>query len=426
MIKIIKILFVVTSILLIGFLLFTNIKIYFGPNLEKQKQVNEDVVNQLNFLEDQLKKENLAFEMQSIYPEGYVFTYALYGLTWCELAMNESNNSERYKRALTEARYAYEQIDSEYAKSNFYIGLNPRYGIYYRGWKNYLLAKILSCQTIKNELEIKKFALNCEEIADAFRSNNSPYLESYPNSSWPADAFLAIASLKIHDEIFSKKYDSLIINWIKKVKSKLDPDTHLIPHSTFSMNGKTIEGARGSSSSLILRLLADIDPEFAVQQYKIFQEKFLITRLGLPAIREYPEAENGSGDIDSGPVLFDVSFAGTIVGVGTLKCFGEMETANLLSGTIEAFGFPLTLGNKKKYIFGQLPIADVFIAWSRIASVNKEVIELKGKDKNSFGSKLRFHIYSIICILFILVILFRSRLIKLMIKRQQPNMLNRA
>ena len=412
--NIIRIIFIGTSLFLIGVLLILNIKIHLGPNLENQMEVNEDAIYQLNFLEDKIKNENLAYKMQNIFPEGYVFTYALYGLTWCELAINEKNDSTLSNRALAEARYAYNQIDTEYAKSNFHSGLNPEYGIYYRGWKNYLLSKILACQNEMNKSEIAEFAFHCDQIARAIDSSKIPYLESYPNSSWPADAFLAIASLQIHDEIISAKYSSIIKNWIENVKSRLDPDSNLIPHSTNSETGETIEGARGSSISLILRLLTEIDPNFALQQFKIYHEKFCMTRFGLPAIREYPKGKSGLGDVDSGPVIFDMGFAGTIVAIGALKSFGEFETANLLSRTIEAFGFSLTFNEKKKFIFGKLPIADLFICWSRISSVNNKVMAIKGVNSYSFGSRSLFHLYSLLVIVIILMILYGKKLIKLL------------
>jgi len=208
-----------------------------------------------------------------------------------------------------------------------------------------------------------------------------------------------------------------IKEWIKKVKANLDPQTKLIPHSTSAKNGTTIEGARGSSMSLILRILSEIDPEFAIQQFKIFHEKFQITRFGLLFIREYPKGISGSGDIDSGPVIFNIGFTGTIVAIGTFKSYGEYKSANSLSGTIEAFGFSLSTDKKKKFIFGKLPISDAFIAWSRISRTSKEITDIKGINTFNFDSRIKFHFYSIISVFVIFIIIFRNKLMQ-MIKRQ--------
>jgi len=410
--KVFKILKLIIFLILFGVLLLINIKIYTGPDLKNQEKLNTDIVKQLNFLEGKLKNERLADNMQLIFPEGFVFTNALYGLSWCELAINTKNDSILLNRALTESRYAYKQINSDKAKQIFPANFNLKYGIYYRGWRNYLLAKILSCQTNKDSTELARYSTECKQIANAFKLSQTPFLESYPSSSWPADAFLAIASLKIYDDIISVRHDTLINNWISKVKSRLDPATKLIPHSVNPINGKTLEGSRGSSISLILRILSEIDPEFGIEQFEVYKQKFSMSILGFPAIREYPKGKKGKGDIDSGPVIFDIGFAGTIVGIGTLKCYGEYKTANLLSNTIETFGFPITSNNKKKYIFEKLPVADAFICWSRASQVNEQLIQLKGENLYSFGSELRMHLYCAIIII-ILSLLFYGKRLKL-------------
>ena len=400
------------ALIIIGVLLYLNIKVHTGPNLNKQEETDSDIITQLNFLEHQLKNENLGVEMQKIFPEGFVFTYALYGLTWCQIAENQNDNSPMYLRALTEARYAYNSINSDYGKSIFPTSLKPKYGAFYSGWKNYLLSKILACQVDKDTDELAEFELQCEELSKAFSKNKSPYLRSYSNSAWPADSFLGLTSLKIHDNLFVDKYQTVISNWMNKVKLRLDPETGLIPHSVNPMFGNHLEGGRGSSISLILRLLSEIDPEFAAQQFEIYAEKFQITRFGLPAIREYPKGINGMGDVDSGPVILDVGFSGTIVAIGTLKIFGETESANLLSGTIEAFGVSRVKGNQKMYAFGKLPIADAFLCWSKSAKINSEIIELKGLNTYVFGSAMKFHFYSLLVIILILSPFFGKGIIQ--------------
>jgi hypothetical protein len=387
-----------------------NVSLYKGPNLSDTSETSKDVINQLHFIEGELKERNLGSEMQSIFPEGYVFTYALYGLTSCEIAKQHSEDSDIYQHALAEARYAYQQLDSEMAKVNFDVNLNPQYGIYYRGWKNYLLANIIACQTTKNTSELTEFKVNSQEIANAFESSTIPYLQSYEYSSWPADNFLAIASLKMHDEINKPLYDTLIKTWIEKIKLNLDPTTLLIPHATLYTTSESIEGARGSSMSLMLPLLAKLDPAFALEQYQQYKKLFLFTRFGLPAVREFPSTKKGHKDLDSGPIILDVGFASSIVGVGTLKCFGDVEAANLLSHTIETFGFSNTFDNKKEFLFGQLPIADAFIAWSRMTATNDEVVKLKNEEHYSLGSKITFHLISLGILIFLIALIYRKRI----------------
>lgn len=407
---------VIILTLLTGLLLYINIRIYLGPDLEDENEITADAIEQLNFLEEELKNNELGVKMQFLFPEGFVFTNALYGLSWCEIALNNRNDTVLYDRAINNARFAYKQINSDKGKEVFSWDMTLKHGVFYRGWSNYLLGKILLSEKKESKKAKAYFISECGEIADAFKNSESPYLESYPEQCWPADAFLAIASLKLHDKLYGDKYGLLINDWLHKVKLRLDPITGLIPHSVYSGSGETFEGARGSSISLILRLLSEIEPEFGVEQFKKYHQLFKHSILGFPAIREYPKGKNGSGDVDSGPVIFGIGFSGTIVAIGTLKSYGEYKTANLLSSTIETFGFARTKKKSKKFIFGKLPIADAFICWSRLAYVNKDVFEFKEKDEYVIGDYFRIHLYSFI-IATLLLIMFYGRVLKGMIKK---------
>lgn len=342
-----------------------------GVNLSNNQETKKLIIKQLNYLEKELKENDLADRMQNLYPEGSVFINALYGLTWCELALNYELDSINTEKAYNEAIYAFRQIDSDFEKLIFTKELELEYGAFYNGWKNYLLGKIISFHSV-SENDLLQFRNTCESINNVISNRNTPYFESYPDSSWPADVLLCVASLNIHDKNFAPKYQGIIKSWIERVKSNLDSFTGLIPHSINSLTGNAIEGARGSSVSLILRLLIEIDEEFAVEQYKLYKKYFRITRLGVPAIREYPKGKEGKGDIDSGPVIWKVGFAGTIVSIGVSKAFGDYEIANKTSNAMDFYGLSYTIKKRKRYIFGALPMVDAFIAWSRVTPQIKD------------------------------------------------------
>ena len=40
-----------------------------------------------------LKNQNFGEKSQKVFPEGYVFINALYGLSWCEVIKNKDSNS---------------------------------------------------------------------------------------------------------------------------------------------------------------------------------------------------------------------------------------------------------------------------------------------------------------------------------------------
>ncbi len=202
---------------------------------------------------------------------------------------------------------------------------------------------------------------------------------------------------------FEHKYDTLLKNWLTKVKTNLDPFTDLVPHEMDFASGKISEGTRGSSISLVLLFLSDLDLDFAKQQFANYKKFFLISRVGFPTIREYPLGKEGKGDIDSGPVVWDMSFPGTILSINTFCKMNDFRTATCISNSIENLGLSFVSHQQKKYLFGNYPMADAFIAWSRIQSVSQM------NNQNSFTALLRsaiyVHIISLVLIFLIAIFL---------------------
>ena len=130
------------------------------------------------------------------------------------------------------------------------------------------------------------------------------------------------------------------------------------------MYGNALGVARGSSQSLMLAFLPAIDSAFAQSQYEIYRSLFVGKRLGLPGIREYPPGVLGRGDIDSGPVIWEIGGAASVVGLGTSALYRDSILHHGLNGAVEGFGVGWSFGSQKHYLLGRLPIADAFIAWS--------------------------------------------------------------
>jgi hypothetical protein len=406
--KILKYVYLIVIAIVTLLMVSVNFQLHTGNYTAAEKKA--DIVLHLNYLESELKNNNLGDRMQKIYPEGFVFANALYGLTWCELALSDSNDPALKEKAVREALYAYNEINSDKAKSTFDRTLLPEYGIFYVGWKNYLLSKILSVDTTFAEHKIYSdmFASQCDVISGNIKGVLSPYLQSYSNQSWPVDMFVAMASLKNYDKIFIPKYESDINDWLLTVKRRPDPATLMIPHKVDSKTGRSVEGARGSSMSLILRMLTEINPEYAKEQYKLFENKFVSTTFGLPSVLEYPEGQKGSADIDSGPVIFGVGFSGTIVSVGTFSVLGFNELSDKQFKTINAFGFGLSAGGQKKYLLGKVPIADAFIAWGKASGLRNQD---SGQNYSSSWT-IKFHIISFIIIAVLWAVYFLRNVVR--------------
>lgn len=349
---------------IVALLIYLNARLYYQPKWAKdQLHLNQSIYAQLQHLQMRMHT-GAGADMQNVFPEGFLFLNALYGLSWCALLEKIEAQSAIQQQGLDEVRWALQEIASPVGKRPFNPNLPLAYGAYYMGWSNYLRGKYLTIipASARDSAEVKVFQNNCALIASAVQKSETPFLESYIYAAWPADMVLCMATLALHDRLFEPRFRQVLNSWVERVEQKTDA-LGLIPHSVHPYTGSVIEPARGSSQSLILSFLIEIDSNYARQKFKTYKQSFLAHRFGLPGIREYPKGTLGLGDIDSGPVLLGIGGAASIVGQRTMALYGENDTSIGLRNSIEAFGVGLKWRGKKRYIFGTLPIADAFIAW---------------------------------------------------------------
>lgn len=361
--------------LLVLIILYLNIRLYHQPQFASfgERDLNTDLIFHLNYLEEEVQA-GAGTEMRQRYPEGFVFLIALYGLTWAELAKSIEPETELFLRAQRQMDWAMEQLQSEITRQSFDKDLSPAYGIFYRGWSNYLLGRRLQSQAAdeRDMRQVRLLRSNCRDILQALRRHNSPFLESYPRNASPADMTVAMASVAIYNRLYPGEFQEDIDQWLNEVETLTDR-LGLMPHSVNPADGKVLEHARGSSQSLILNFLLDINPVYTRQKFEIFKEHFLDYRLGLPGIREYPKGMDGRADIHSGPIFWDIGASASMVGRRVMGLYGEAEIASGLRNCMETFGLSRISDNRKYYLLGSRPIANVFIAWSN--SVEAEVSE---------------------------------------------------
>lgn len=330
-------------------------------------------------------------EMQGLFPEGAPFAFALYGLASCNLAYREDGLQR--KELLDEARWSLEQLDSDEVKGRFPLLLAPDHGAFLSGWTAYLHGNLLGAlsATERSDEDIARFRERCDTIAGTLAHSEQPFIESYNGMAWPADVMVCVAALAQHDALFSPMYSSIIQDWVLDVEHRLD-ENGMLAHAWDPIRDVPRTSARGSSMALMNVFLPTIDSSLAKKQFKLFKQNFLSSRFGLPAVLEHPIGIYGRGDIDSGPLIFGVGPAATIVGAGACRRNGDVAGALALESTVDAFGFT-TGAEVRRYLFGALPIADLFIVWCRSMPTSGDLSQAEGP------SSIRFHAWSILLVL---------------------------
>lgn len=397
MLKLLKILLAIFHVILLIFVIHLNIKQYYEPKSIRHNRgvLDGEILNQLNYLKTKIHAGE-ADKMQEFFPEGFVFFNAIYCLTWIEFAQKLDKNDLLFEEASDEIEWAIKEVNSDKAKETFEQNLPLEYGAFYQGWSTLILAEKLSLLKSKGLplVDEDEYLWKCEQIATALNESPFAYLQSYSSGTWQADNLICVVALVKHDKLFGPKYTQTIKKWIDKVRRDLHSNTGLIPHSDNERN------PRGSSQSLINVFLPQIDTVFAKEVFEKYKLNFLDKRLGLIGVREYPKGMEGVGDIDSGPVIWDIGGVASIVGIKAMAVNKEYGIAKSLRNNIEGLSCPISTKNGKSYFFNCFAMADAFIAWANVTSIDNKVID---SDTNN---KILFHFISLFLIFLVCGIIY--------------------
>ena len=130
-----------------------NWTLYFSPTCEQK--INLDVLNQLNHLEKAIKKDEVDFKMQNLFPEGYFFTNVLYGLAWADLIETVDKENPVFQRGILEIEYSIAKLNSEEGKAIFSPKSPLPYGTFYNGWLTYLVGNYIETVGEKKANQLK-------------------------------------------------------------------------------------------------------------------------------------------------------------------------------------------------------------------------------------------------------------------------------
>lgn len=375
--KLAKMLAILMVVLFVCCLLYLLVKLLIvrknSVRYSSSQIADSDVLTQLNSIKNRLENGE-AEKTQQIYPEGYYFSYVLYGFSWINVGLQTTDLGVKQK-AISEAEWTLQKIEESPVRHQFG---NPDYlefGIFYRGWVNRLRGGILLVQQ-KNNQELDQnilttFTQESDVLANAFRNSHGKYLQSYPGKAWPADSLPALSSFQIHDQLFETNYrEQIVLPFISQLKSTVDEDGMIFHKVEYDKNSE-IDEARGSSLAYILIFLPELDHEFSSQQYELFNNHFR-GRLGpWYLFREYKKGINLQKNADSGPIMFGYAGTSTVVALGSAKMNNDQKVFHNLLLFNEVVGFPWKSHGKKSYFANNLMIYDEFLVWG------KSVVEWK-------------------------------------------------
>ncbi|HSD84985.1 MAG TPA: hypothetical protein VLG46_14050, partial [Anaerolineae bacterium] len=336
-----------------------------------------DVAQQLNWL-GQALRQGAGESTQGWYPEGYFFMHAIYGAALITQALLHPEDTALRQRNTQEVAWALNRLESAQGHAPFPQHQAVEYGVFYLGWSNRLLGGWLSLQSAadRDAERVEQFHRQSAALAQAFRQSPTHHLEAYPGGSWPVDNVVALTSLRLHDDLYGTNYAEVIDLWLAYARIHLEPATGLLPHRIDAQTGELQGGARASSLVMALCFLGELDADFAHEQYARLRELYAQPVLDFVLLREYPRGVSGPGDVDSGPLLGDISPIASGVALAAARLNGDEETFERLLQLSEVVGLPTTMGDQKWFSLGWLPVGDAFLVWGKTIVPWRNTMEL--------------------------------------------------
>ncbi len=177
-------------------------------------------------------------------------------------------------------------------------------------------------------------------------------LETYPGEIYPMDNCAVIASIGLYDRATGRDHKELLKSWSARCREKYrDPKSGLLYQSVTS-TGEVSDDPRGSGTTLGLYFLSFSDPDFSKELYDSAKTALFTSAFGFGMMKEYPEGVEGSGDIDSGPILMGVGLASTGFMMAGSRIHGDAYSYSKIYATVDLFGAPLRRGEQLEFVTG--------------------------------------------------------------------------
>jgi Linalool dehydratase/isomerase len=208
----------------------------------------------------------------------------------------------------------------------------------YMGYTNLALSKFRQLKP-KN-----RFAALNDRLTDALarRLAQAPHgiIDTYPSEAYPPDLSAVIGSIALHDRATgSVKHQATLKKVLATFRTKfVDPSSGLVFQAVDAKSGHVLDKPRASGSTLSAYFLSFADPELAKTLFQTIQAKQQTTVMGLTAIREYPPGQEGSGDVDSGPLIFGASPTASVFAMSGARMFGDRPLFTALYRSMDLFG----------------------------------------------------------------------------------------
>ena len=190
-------------------------------------------------------------------------------------------------------------------------------------------------------------------LARRFRAAPHQIIETYPDEAYPVDNASGLASLLLHQRLTGTDHSAAVAELRECYRTRwCDPRTGLLLQAINHRSGQPTDRGRASGTALAAYFLVMADPDLARPLFESLRAHLAGSILGFGYVDEYAAGEHGSGDIDSGPLIFGMSPSGTGFTIATARAYGDRALYVSLARTAYLMGAPVARGDDRFFITG--------------------------------------------------------------------------
>jgi hypothetical protein len=192
-------------------------------------------------------------------------------------------------------------------------------------------------------------------LARRMNASVSAHIETYPGHIFTADMAVAAASIAVYDQATGEDHGATLGRYVRHTRTHLlDAETGLVVFKVDGQ-GRPLGVARGCGVGWNSFYLPMVDEAFASEQFERMRARMVKrTWFGVTGIREYPPGQSGHGDVDSGPVILELSTSGTGFAVAGARHAKDTELLGELLATAELVGTTVVWGERRWYLAAPL------------------------------------------------------------------------
>jgi hypothetical protein len=200
------------------------------------------------------------------------------------------------------------------------------------------------------------------------RESPTANIETYPGEWYAMDNAVVAAAVAVDGLARGADHQEALSRWLEFSRTRLiDPETGVIAFA-LDASGQRTQRSRGSGGGWNSFYLPFVDRDLARSQFAKLREHFLVSPLGVTGMREHRLGIDAGGDVDSGPVIFGLSPAGTGFAIAGARHERDAKLLGALLDTAEIAGFTFQWNGERRYLLAPL-VGDAIVLAMKTACV---------------------------------------------------------